>query len=260
MLLLSENCWEWLCCDLGIQAAGGVTVPIYPSTQARVVHHIGADSQAVLAIVSSDSQAEKLQLTDRLQRVVHLDPDVVGWMASTPSAKATAHLSSRLRQLDGSKVASIVYTSGTTGDPKGVVLTHESFVVMADSVLQVYDVGSSDSELSYLPYAHVLERTSGLSTAIAAGVETWVSRGIDHVVEDIGEARPTVMLGVPRVFEKVVKAVQDQVGQESPSSGPSSGGRWTRDGPGSRAAKAAPWPEPASSWPSGWSSPRFASG
>ena len=216
VLLLSENRWEWICCDLGIQAAGGVTVPIYPSTQPRVAQHIGDDSQAVMAIVSSDSQAEKLQLTDRLQRIVHLDPDVVGWMASTPSAKATAELSSRLGRLDGAQVASIVYTSGTTGDPKGVVLTHESFVAMTGSVLQVYDVGSSDSELSYLPYAHVLERTSGLSTAIAAGLEIWVSRGIDHLVEDIREARPTVMLGVPRVFEKVAKAVQDQVTQESP--------------------------------------------
>lgn len=215
VLLLSENRWEWLCCDLGIQAAGGVTVPVYPSTQPRVVQHIGADSQAVLAIVSSDSQARKLQLTDRLRRIAHIDPDVAGWMASTSHAEAAAELSSRLRQLDGSRVASIVYTSGTTGGPKGVVLTHESSVAMAESVLQVYDVGPSDSELSYLPYAHVLERTSGVSTGIAAGVEIWVSRGIDHLVEDIGEARPTVMLGVPRVFEKVVKAVQDQVAQQS---------------------------------------------
>ena len=216
IVLLSENRWEWLCCDLGIQAAGGVTVPIYPGTQPRVAQHIGDDSRAVMAIVSSDSQAEKLRLTDRLQRIVHLDPDIVGWMVSTPSAKAMAQLSSRLGRLDGSQIASIVYTSGTTGDPKGVVLTHESSVAMAESVLQVYDVGPSDSEVSYLPYAHVLERTSGLSTAIAAGVEIWVSRGIDHLVEDIREARPTVMLGVPRVFEKVVKGVQDQVGQESP--------------------------------------------
>jgi long-chain acyl-CoA synthetase len=216
VILLSENRWEWLCCDLGIQAAGAVTVPIYPSTQSRVVRHIADDSQAVLAIVSSGSQAEKLQLTDRLQRIVPIDPEVTGWIASAPAASATGELSHRLAGLDGSQVASIVYTSGTTGDPKGVVLTHESFVAMTESVLAVYDLSPSDSELSYLPYAHVLERTSGLTTAIAAGAEIWVSRGVDRLIDDIREARPTVMLGVPRVFEKVVKAVQDQVRQQSP--------------------------------------------
>lgn len=216
VILLAENSWDWLCCDLGIQAAGGVTVPVYPSTQSRLVHYIADDCEAVLAIASGPQQAEKLELSHRLRSVLRLEDDIASWTTSQPAPAAAAEVARRLRALDGSQVASMVYTSGTTGDPKGVVLAHDCFVAMTESVLQVYKLGPADSELSYLPYAHVLERTSGLLTAIAAGVQIWVSRGTEHLVEDIWVARPTVMLGVPRVFEKVVKAVQDQVKNEPP--------------------------------------------
>jgi long-chain acyl-CoA synthetase len=215
VMLLSENRWEWLCCDWGIQAAGAVTVPVYPSTQPRVVHHIADDSGAVLAIVSGQAQAEKLELSETLRAVVRLDREVAGWMTSTPAVNLEAEVARRLRALEGSSTASIVYTSGTTGDPKGVVLPHEAFVAMAEGALQVHDVGPSDSELSYLPYAHVLERTSGVFTAMAAGADLWVSRGMDFLIEGIGQVRPTIMLGVPRVFEKIVKHVEDEVRRQS---------------------------------------------
>jgi long-chain acyl-CoA synthetase len=209
--LLSENRVEWLYCDLAILAAGGVTVPVYPSLTPRVAGYIAEDSKTRLAIVSSQELASKLEARAHPSQIFLIDSDVARWEATAPSAEMQRQLDSRLASLSSDQEATVIYTSGTTGDPKGVVLTHGHFVEAGHSALQAFHIGPDDVILSYLPYSHVLERVDGIFIETMAGSSFWLARSLDTLVEDIQTARPTVMLGVPRVFEKVYEAVFDQV-------------------------------------------------
>jgi long-chain acyl-CoA synthetase len=212
--LLSENRVEWLYCDLAILAAGGVTVPIYPSLTARVAGYIAEDSKTRLAIASGAGLAAKLEGRAYPSHVFKIDTDVVKWVENEPSAGSREAVATRLEALRPDRVATVVYTSGTTGDPKGVMLTHHHFVEMGKSALQAFHIGPDDRLLSYLPYSHVLERVDGIFVETMAGSSFWLARSLDALLEDIQAARPTVMLGVPRVFEKVYEAVYDKVRHE----------------------------------------------
>jgi long-chain acyl-CoA synthetase len=206
VVLLSENRLEWILADLGIQAAAGVTVPVYPTSTPETIAKIVANCQARLAIVGATKLAASLPSG---VKVVEMDRELARWMASEPPAEASAELDRRLAALKPSDVASIIYTSGTTGDPKGVVLPHSNFVRMARASLEDFSVGPEDSFLSFLPFSHVFERQSGVVVAITAGAEIWISRGLDHLAEDIAEVNPTLMLGVPRMFEKIADRIRD---------------------------------------------------
>ena len=210
--LLSENRVDWLVCDLGIQAAGCVTVPIYPSSQPRIVRHIVVDSGSRMLIAASRELAMKLEPPSPAE-VVLFDDQVAGWqVASDPGRRA--EVGRRLAAIRREDVATIVYTSGTTGDPKGVILLHRNLLAGAEGGLEVFDLGPSDTVLSFLPYSHVLERVDGIFTTSCAGCTIALARSADVLMEDIQAIRPTVMLGVPRVFDKVYEAVTDRVSRE----------------------------------------------
>ena len=209
--LMSENRFEWEMCDLAIQTVGAVTVPIYASSTARIVNHIASDSECRLAIASTEDIAKRFELRPPLQKVVLLDREVAEWINTPWDAKLRTEVAERLSGVDPQGVATVIYTSGTTGDPKGVVLTHHHFIDMAEDSLKVFALGPEDVLLSWLPYAHVMERLDGFFVPMSAGCSFWLARGMTTVVDDIGVARPTVMLGVPRIFDKVYEAVNDQV-------------------------------------------------
>jgi long-chain acyl-CoA synthetase len=105
----------------------------------------------------------------------------------------------------------VIYTSGTTGEPKGVMFAHRHFIEAAKAGLHQYHIGPTDELLSYLPYSHILERVDGIFIETTAGCSFWLARSLETLVEDIHIARPTIMLGVPRVFEKFYESVYDQV-------------------------------------------------
>jgi long-chain acyl-CoA synthetase len=209
--LLAENRVEWILSDLGIQAAGGVTVPIYATSTAETMAKIVANSKARLAIAGSEELGAKLP---RDLKVVQMDGELAAWMTAGPEAEARVELDRRLAGLKPSDVASIIYTSGTTGDPKGVVLPHSNFVTMARTSIEGFGIGPEDGLLSFLPFSHVFERQSGVVVAITAGAQIWLSRGLARLADDITEVNPTVMLGVPRMFEKIVDRIRDQVEQQ----------------------------------------------
>lgn len=209
VLLLSENRVEWLLCDIAIQAAGGVTVPVYANLISTSVKAIADDSGASLAVVSDAAQAAKFSPGQAGPRVLSMETDVNRWLTERGG---WPDVRDRLVSLSADGVATIAYTSGTTGKPKGAVLTHRSIVAVVRACLKAYDIRPEDVTLSILPYAHILERVAGFYfTAVLAGAQLNLGRGFDHIVDDIKEVRPTCMEGVPRLFEKVEQRMWDQV-------------------------------------------------
>jgi long-chain acyl-CoA synthetase len=211
VILLAENRVEWILADLGIQAAAAVTVPIYATSTPETMAKIAANSDAKLAIAGSAELATRLPAG---LNVVQVETDLARWIESEPRPADRAELERRLAALEPTDVASIIYSSGTTGDPKGVVLPHSNFVEMARATLRDFTVGADDSLLSFLPFSHVFERQSGIFIAIIAGAQIWVSRGLDNLAEDIAAVNPTLMLGVPRMFEKIVDRIRAEASRQ----------------------------------------------
>jgi len=214
VILISENRLEWLFCDFAIQAAGAVTVPIYPSTPPEVAQKIAANSEAMLAIASGSALASKLKTGGPLAKIVTIDTDVAAWVERRP--QQLAEVATRLARIKPDDLCTIVYTSGTTGDPKGVELAHRCLVDISRAILKVFPLSDTDSTLSFLPYAHVFERINGIFIGLLFGGQTWISRGVDHLAEELGEVQPTVMCSVPRVYEKMYSAVMARV-REAPA-------------------------------------------
>jgi long-chain acyl-CoA synthetase len=216
VLLMSENRIEWLFCDAGIQLAGAITVPIYPSTTAKTAQQIAGDSKAVVAIVSDEAIAGRVQVEGDLRKVVRMDREIAEWADRPAPDKELSEVERRLREIKPDDMVTVIYTSGTTGEPKGVVLAHRNFVDMAHSSLEAFPISEDDIALSFLPYSHVLERVSGIFVGQVAGASGYLSRGMDRLVDDIGEVRPTLMVSVPRMYEKMYERVQDGVRRASP--------------------------------------------
>src|SRR5256714_1608474 len=211
VILLGENRYEWLVADFGIQAAGGVSVPVYTGTAPEVIQKIVDNSEAVLAIASTDSLAGRLRVGGTLKKIVTIDTDVTAWMVRRP--QRLPDVATRLAAVKPDDLCTIVYTSGTTGDPKGVELAHRCLVDISRAALQAFPLGETDSSLSFLPYSHVFERINGIFVGLCFGGQTWISRGADHLAEEIGELQPTIMCSVPRVYEKMHGAVMSRVRQ-----------------------------------------------
>jgi long-chain acyl-CoA synthetase len=213
VIILSENRLEWLYCDIAIQAAGAITVPIYTGTSPEVAAKIVANCDAVLAIASNKEMAAKLTVDGSLKKVVTMDSEVAAWVVRRP--QQLHEVARRLAQIRPDDVCTIVYTSGTTGDPKGVVLAHRCLVDISRAILKVFPLGEDDYTLSLLPYSHVFERINGIFIGLLFGGQTWISRGADHLAEELRETQPTVMCCVPRVYEKMYAAVMARV-REAP--------------------------------------------
>jgi long-chain acyl-CoA synthetase len=214
--ILAENRLEWALADLAVQCAGGVTVPIYPTLLEETIEYILNDSRPVAVFVSSAEQAQKIHgIRERLpflRDVISFDkPTLPGIMAfdklkqigqsivdETPGAADEACL-----ETDKDSPCSIIYTSGTTGNPKGVVLSHWNFVSNVRHIRDLMHFEPQDRCLSFLPLSHVLERMAGYYTMIYCGVGIAYAARMDTVPVDVLEVKPTIMISVPRLYEKI---------------------------------------------------------
>ena len=211
--LMGPNRLEWLYCDFAIQSAGAITVPIYAGTVPEVAQTITANCEAVMAIVSDAKMAAKLQTGGALRSIVRMDAEVAEWMAQTP--RQLDEVIARLERIQPDDVCTIVYTSGTTGDPKGAELAHRNFVDICRAVLKVHPITQDDCTLSWLPYSHVFERINGTFTVLLFGGQMWLSHGVDRLSQDLAEVQPTILLSVPRVYEKMHAVVMERVREAS---------------------------------------------
>jgi len=215
VLIMSENRVEWVYCDFAIQSIGAVTVPIYPNSPDEMAQTIAADSGATYAIASDQTLAAKLKVGGALREIATMDGKVADWVRQ-PKLNVT-EIAARLSHLTPEDICTIVYTSGTTGTPKGVELAHRNLVDTAHAAVQVHPITDKDSSLSWLPLAHVFGRINEMFDGMVYGGETWISSGPDHLVEELQQVKPTVMCSAPRVYEKMYAAVIARVQKASPA-------------------------------------------
>jgi len=212
VVLCSENVPHWAIADFAIMTAGGVTVPAYTTNTPRDHAHVVADSGAVMAIVSREAFARRLldgaRDTQGLRRVIAIEPmtgpvpeGVVNW-SDALAAGAGAALDDPA-QIDADALACLIYTSGTGGVPKGVMLSHRAILANclgAHDVLQELGLGE-EVFLSFLPLSHAYEHSCGLMFPTAIGAEIYYAESIETLSANLGEARPTIMTAVPRLYE-----------------------------------------------------------
>ena len=229
--LLSENRPEWAVTDLATQMLGAVTVALYTSTPPKGVAFILRDSGARALVVSTGLQLRKAEAvaTDcpALETVVSMaEPKGEPPMPVTLWDDALAE-GARQRDAHGPAVdaladavapddlSALIYTSGTTGEPKGVMMTHRNLMSNAHAVHAHVDVREDDVHLSFLPLSHAFERTAGYTTVLSGGAKIVYAESIDAVAKNLPEVRPTLMVSVPRLFERVYGTIQKSVREGS---------------------------------------------
>ncbi len=220
--VIGQTCLRWVVTDMGILAAGGVTVPVYPSNLADEVQFVVDHSGGRVVFAENGEQVDKLiEKRDELAGVIK----VVQWAGSKRGSDdwvisleefialgrdVTKHqLSERGATLTPDSILTIIYTSGTTGRPKGVVLTHANMLYEVKAISQVDVVRQDDIQLLFLPMAHVFAKVLEVSW-LGTGHVLAFAESMNTIRENLAEVRPTLMAAVPRVFEKFYSAVVDK--------------------------------------------------
>lgn len=215
--LMSESRPEWLTADLAVQLLGGVTVPVYPTLTPPQVGAILADAGVRFVFVSSTGQLARVQsiraLVRSLETIVTFEPNAAADVPSLDDIAARGHarmvaewgvgrqFRDRARGIRPDQLATIIYTSGTSGEPKGVMLSHRNLISNLLAVRPMILVGVEDVSLSFLPLSHSFERLASYFY-LAQGVTMVFAESMETVARDLLVVRPTVMTGVPRVYEK----------------------------------------------------------
>jgi long-chain acyl-CoA synthetase len=232
VMLVSENRPEWAIADLGVMIAGGVTVPAYTTNTVADHLHILTNSGARFAIVSSRPLADKV-LAAAAQApcpptVICIEPAkrdqacgfaVLSWDEALALGRGhAATLRDRAAAIARTETACVIYTSGTGGAPKGVMLSHGALIadcLGAHDLLRAIGLGD-EVFLSFLPLSHSYEHTVGLIFPVSIGAQIYYAESIEHLAANMAEARPTIMTAVPRLYEmmrgRILQAVQRQGG------------------------------------------------
>jgi long-chain acyl-CoA synthetase len=227
----SENRPAWLLADLGAQGIGAISVGVYPTSPAAEVEYVLRHCGARVLVCEDEEQLDKaIEVRERLpelERIVLIDPRGVV-VEDDPMLLTFEELERQgaegkredyeqsVRSIQASEVGIMVYTSGTTGPPKGAMLTHANLVAAADAYVEAYDLGPSDEVLSYLPLCHIAERLVSLVDALRAGYLVNFGEGPDTFAADLAESQPTFFLGVPRVWERMMATVEIRVADADP--------------------------------------------
>jgi len=220
--ILSENRPEWAIVDYACLTARCADVPVYPTLPAGQVEYILNDSGAVAVCVSSRQQLDKiLEIRDRLPDLRHViafdadatAPGILAFDDLLSRGEATADGPAQRRlalETAPDDLATLIYTSGTTGAPKGVMLTHGNIASNAVAGLTVLPLIDGDECLSFLPLSHIFERMAGHYVMLSAGAIINYAESIDQVSANMVERRPTVVLSVPRLYEKIYARVLEK--------------------------------------------------
>ncbi|PLR96127.1 long-chain fatty acid--CoA ligase [Bacillus sp. T33-2] len=226
--ILSENNPKWPISDLAILSLGAVSVPIYPTLPPDQVSYILQNADCKAAIVENDEQLQKvLSCEPAGLSIIVMHPGhtflpsehIISFLqlATMGADQPVAEWEYMWMEIDRDQLATIIHTSGTTGQPKGAMLTHGNFLANIEGVhFWCVEATSADTMLSYLPLSHVFERMAGQFMPLSVGATIAYAESIDTIPQNLQEVRPTVMTSVPRLFEKVYARVQEQIEAGTP--------------------------------------------
>ena len=233
--LMLRNCPQWVMFDQAAMSLGLVTVPLYTVDRAENIAYIVNDSEAKVLLFETAEQWKELSgvlgQMGCVQRFISLDDfgsDEVRLVSAAkclpdnaklqvaPLPQAGEGANDALRAMASNELASIIYTSGTTGRPKGVMLSHYNMLSNAYAALDVIPVRDDDVMLSFLPLSHTFERTCGYYLQVMAGAAVTYARSIPQLSEDLVSVRPTILISVPRIYERVYAAIRAKLAEGSP--------------------------------------------
>jgi len=226
--IFSANSPMWQMADVAVLSIGAADVPLYATITAKQAQYIISDSGSRVTFVGTEDHMDRvLKVKDdlpELMKIITMDntesdnPDVITFDALIELGEEYSEkdeFDSRLEAVKPDDLCSIVYTSGTTGNPKGVMLLHDNFLSNIRTASSLITVDDNDVCLSFLPLSHVLERMSGYYTSVFNGVTIVHAQSIDTLVDDLTDIRPHWMVSVPRLYEKVHAGVLANVESES---------------------------------------------
>jgi len=217
--LIAENRWEWAVTDFAALAIGAVDVPIYPTLTGEQIAVLVADAGCRIAVVSTRQQFDKLNAVrgkTALERILMMDPAApesaipfseVLKGADERGAERDPVFDALARSAEPKDPSTLIYTSGTTGEPKGVVLTHGNMAANQNYAPVDFDFSPADALISFLPLSHVTARALDY-VMYSHGVQVAYCSHFDKLPQAMREIRPTVFVGVPRVFEKIRQEVE----------------------------------------------------
>jgi len=228
LAILSENRSEWVRTDLATLSLGAISVPIHTTLSPKIIKHILNDSGSRVILVSNQEQFNKLLLVindlPELRVVIYISLDhqpndlADKKLISLDEVMALGKKSKKEINIEvkPADVASIVYTSGTTAMPKGVMLTHHNFLFDAEASVTAVPVDEHDILLSFLPLSHVLERTVGYyAPLVCRGCCIAYAESVKTLKKNLREVKPTILVSVPRIFERIHDGIWDQVKEGS---------------------------------------------
>ena len=217
--ILSNNSPQWAMSDYGIICSGAATVSIYPTLIPSQIEYILNDSKSSLIFIEDQEQYEKIKTIrsncPNLRHIVILDNSDTGdaenvytfnsfiEKGSEFSKSSDLNFDSLVNAATPTDLLTLIYTSGTTGNPKGVMLSHENLIANMEGIGKLINFETDDIFLSFLPLSHVFERMGGHFTAFSRACTVYYAEGIEQVPANLQEARPTVVLSVPRLYEKM---------------------------------------------------------
>ena len=223
--IISNNRLEWALTDYATVAIGAILVPVYPSLLEEQIKFLLNHSETKIVFAEDEFQIEKV---DSIRRSLNIceqfvcfddDEDKENWQSlSSFIEQGTEKLTnepdcvlSSINQVKRDQVATIIYTSGTTGEPKGAMLSHHNFLSNIENAANIFTFYDTDLLLSFLPLSHVLERMAGHYQATFHNIEIAYAESIEAVPQNILEIRPTLMISVPRLYEKMYAKILETV-------------------------------------------------
>jgi len=208
--LCMKNGVHWIAADMAALGLGLIVVPTFVDDNAENIAWCLQDSGARLLISDHARFLEKLQVNlQTLPTIVVLRDDATAPAVPASTWLPPADAAFEVRQTDPDGIATVVYTSGTVGKPKGVMLSHANILGNIRGIPNCFDLTGNDRFLSLLPLSHMFERTAGYYLPLLVGAQVVYARGINYLADDLREQRPTIVMAVPRIFERLLARIEE---------------------------------------------------